>query len=455
MIHPELQIRCAFLQIDEAILAARRDVWAILEPMISGLIVGYLTHSRTIAPVYTSGITMSEEHRRASSLERLRRLFCDPFDAAYVAAAEALVKEEVANALDARNRTMSNAFVLSDLLPAIIYKHRWFPQKANWLVTVAMRMFAFDVATAQNLHHRHLAGNAKQQYDRLENAVKEFRSTTRSLRTAIVTTVASLEETSGRLGALAGGAIERVESATGAAAGTASNIEMTAGATEELSASIQEIHAQASRSADLATTSAAQADRSNETIKSLSDAVEKIGSVVDLIAQIASQTNLLALNATIEAARAGEAGKGFAVVASEVKSLATQTSKATEEIGRQIALISDGTNRAVADILDTARNVSDIARIAEAVAASVDHQASATTSIAGGAAQSAVHAKTVTEALADVEGVIGQAKNAAAAVLEFSTDLTASTGEFDKALQKLFDTVSEGAAVKELRNARA
>ena len=55
----------------------------------------------------------------------------------------------------------------------------------------------------------------------------------------------------------------------------------------------------------------ARAVRTNETIKSLSDAAEKVGSVVGLISQVASQTNLLALNATIEAARAGEAGKGF------------------------------------------------------------------------------------------------------------------------------------------------
>jgi methyl-accepting chemotaxis protein len=54
--------------------------------------------------------------------------------------------------------------------------------------------------------------------------------------------------------------------------------------------------------------------------------------VVGLINDIASQTNQLALNATIEAARAGQAGRGFAVVASEVKSLASQTANATEEI---------------------------------------------------------------------------------------------------------------------------
>ena len=69
--------------------------------------------------------------------------------------------------------------------------------------------------------------------------------------------------------------------------------------------------------------------------------------MVKLISDIASQTNLLALNATIEAARAGEAGRGFAVVASEVKSLASQTGKATEDISAQVAAMQSATSRVV------------------------------------------------------------------------------------------------------------
>ena len=84
-----------------------------------------------------------------------------------------------------------------------------------------------------------------------------------------------------------------------------------------------------------------------------SDAAEKVGSVVGLISRIAAQTNLLALNATIEAARAGEAGKGFAVVASEVKSLAMQTSKATQEVSAQIGKIQEATRHSVEEITGT------------------------------------------------------------------------------------------------------
>ena len=118
----------------------------------------------------------------------------------------------------------------------------------------------------------------------------------------------------------------------------------------ELSQSIEEIGGQADRGLEMARASESEAERTSQAIRSLDEAAKHIGSVVDLISKIASQTNLLALNATIEAARAGEAGRGFAVVASEVKSLANQTSHATEEISSQVAAIQQATHGAVSEI---------------------------------------------------------------------------------------------------------
>ena len=77
-------------------------------------------------------------------------------------------------------------------------------------------------------------------------------------------------------------------------------------------------------------------------VQHLAAASEQIGTILSTIEKIAAQTNLLALNATIEAARAGEAGKGFAVVASEVKTLAKQTSGATDDIRGRIAALMTG-----------------------------------------------------------------------------------------------------------------
>jgi len=195
---------------------------------------------------------------------------------------------------------------------------------------------------------------------------------------------------------------EQAASAASASTQTSSNVQAVAAGSEELAHSVAEISRQVVHALEISNAAVTQADRTNDTITTLVSATQKIGEVVDLINQIAAQTNLLALNATIEAARAGEAGRGFAVVASEVKNLATQTSKATEEIGAQIAEVQNNTRDAVSAIADISQTIGRINQISTSIASAVEEQEAVTRDMSANMQTAAVGVETITRGMKDI-----------------------------------------------------
>ena len=202
-----------------------------------------------------------------------------------------------------------------------------------------------------------------------------------------------------------------------------SNVETVASAAEELYSSVNEIDRQVGQSNQIAANAVTQARQTNDKIEGLSTAASRIGEVVKLITDIAEQTNLLALNATIEAARAGEAGKGFAVVAAEVKELATQTSKATDEISQQIQAVQAETSGAVGAIKEITDTIEQMNQIAAAIAEAVQQQGLATQEIARNIQEASAGTKEVSSNIAGVSAAAGETGDAANLVSRSAVDL--------------------------------
>ncbi len=268
----------------------------------------------------------------------------------------------------------------------------------------------------------------EQRANGLESLLSRFQSKAGEMVHQIAGAADALEATAGSMNQIADTTGRQAGTVAQAAEQANGNVGALASAAEELTSSITEISRQVTQSAATAARAADDARRTDATVRALADGAARIGDVVGLISTIAGQTNLLALNATIEAARAGDAGKGFAVVASEVKNLASQTSKATEDIGTQIGQIQAATKAAVTAIQGIASTIEEVSAIASGIAAAVEEQGAATAEIARNIASTAQAVHHVTDTIGSVSKSAADTGVAAGSVLSAASGLSKQAG---------------------------
>ncbi len=226
-------------------------------------------------------------------------------------------------------------------------------------------------------------------------------------------------------------------------------IEGSTAAVTELSASIQQVAANAAQATDVAEKSNvavhAAVDRMSQIRHAVEDAAEKmrdlgesskrIGNIVEVIRQISEQTSLLALNASIEAAHAGEQGRGFAVVADEVSSLARRVGQSAKDIEALIQTIKEQTAAAIASmdvgtreveggallvthtltdlgqlisvVKDTAHAVTEQAMVSDEIARNMDAVQKIASEVLSGSEESVVQAEQLHELAFQLEQSIG------------------------------------------------
>ncbi|MEZ8883509.1 methyl-accepting chemotaxis protein [Vibrio sp. F13] len=208
-------------------------------------------------------------------------------------------------------------------------------------------------------------------------------------------------------------------------------IGLVATATEELSATVNEVAAKTQQTASSAKMVDEQSQEGLSTVQGSYHSIEKlaseindlaekithlhessnnINSVIDVIKSVAEQTNLLALNAAIEAARAGEQGRGFAVVADEVRTLAQRTQQSTAEIEGFISSLQSDVQTAF-NVIDNSQKMSskavedskEVEHTLQGISASVSEIFSMTEQIATATEEQAVVTQDIAQNVMAVE----------------------------------------------------
>jgi methyl-accepting chemotaxis protein len=283
--------------------------------------------------------------------------------------------------------------------------------------------------------------SAEQRQAEMQALASAFETTVANVVRSVSSSSTELEAAAEALSATAGATRDLSGKVLSASTEASQNVQSVSWATERLIASVGEIGGQVQASTRIALEAVAQAEKTDARIAELTRAAGRIGDVVKLITDIASQTNLLALNATIEAARAGEAGRGFAVVAQEVKALAAQTSKATDEIGVQIAGVQAATHDSVATIKEIGATIGRISEIAAAITSAVELQAATMQQMAENVQAAAESASHVTANIAEVNDGATGITSASAQILASAQTLSQDGNRLSAEMEKFLAAV--------------
>ncbi len=318
----------------------------------------------------------------------------------------------------------------------------WSGREATRMAAGFVRLAMLDMALVLAVYDQGVQQQADARRQQLEAAMKEVDNLLAGVFADLQTGTKNLHSAAVALQREATAADETRAAASGVLNDAKARLDTTTNASANFRQSVGEVADNATGAATLAREATQQGVEAREAVAVLTENAKKIDSVVKLISEIAEQTNLLALNATIEAARAGEAGRGFSVVAQEVKSLASQTAKATEEIAAQVGAMQSATTRAAGQIGAIVQCVEKMGGVVNAIVDATRAQDQAAQTVAA-----------ETNAVADAFGSVGRALDgtvsssantrvAATNVNEASQNIEGRTAEARRMLDEFFAKIA-------------
>lgn len=386
-ISEQIQRRLRAIGYDDAQRARLRFYRNVVDRVIERLVETDFDRAFTIHASLRDSVGPVADDLYPAEAAHFRLLFDGAFDERYCASLEHLGRLERVAKVGPRPRTSIAMAVFQAISVASRVRLLLTPKKVARDLYIIERILTYDVNSAITIDQQIAAEEAERRAKALDEAAATMRSRIGLLDATISGAVEQFVATAGETSDATAFIRDQVGNVARASSLVREKATQTAAATEEMSANIAEIGQRARQSLEIANRAAIDAEAMNDAIMQLHAVTHSIGTVVGLISDIAAQTNLLALNATIEAARAGEAGRGFAVVASEVKTLASQTATATQDIARHIADLAASAETCSTRAASIGATIGEILIDSEAISDAVGQQSIVTTGIARDAAE--------------------------------------------------------------------
>lgn len=438
-ISKEIAERLAFIGMDAESRGLLEKFVPTLEKELPGMIDLFyqqVKKSPDLAKMFDG--TSSMNRAASAQTEHWLHLFSGNLNDEYVASVRRIGVRHSRIGLDPRWYVGGYSFVLKHVFALVGRHHAGIlgggSEKAARLTSAIAQAAMIDMELAISCY---IDENKKHYADRLNQLAADFERRIGSLVDQFASASTELESTARSMADTTDRANQKAMTVAAAAEQASAGTQTVASAAEQLSASSHLIAQQVQQSSAKSELAASAAAQARTVVDSLAEGAEKIGHVINMIGQIANKTNMLALNASIEAARAGESGRAFEIVANEVKTLATQTARATEEVEMQISRIQGSTRNAVDSIGAITAVVNELAEIARTIAGAVGEQNAATHEIsrnvqqtAAAAQEVATHIVGVSQASEQTGAAAGQIFSSAGELSQRANSLSVEVGTF-------------------------